>query len=333
MKRRAAVLIGLAAGLVLGPSAAAYLELGALAGGHVVPVRWAQMPVKYFVTNRDVPNVTAVQLQAAVQRAFDTWHNVPTAIVSATFGGFTSADPFVDDSVSIIGFRSRPDLDRTLAATTFQLDAVTGRLIESDIFVNSSFDWSVAANGEPQRYDVQAILTHEIGHLHGLGHSALGETELRAGGGRSILGKDAVMFPIAYPAGNIMDRTLKPDDIAGISDNYGTGQSGVTSGQISGKVTQNGAGIFGAHIVAFNTISGTLVGGFSLTAQGTFVISRLEPGVYVVRVEPLDDVDVSSFFDETAPVSVNFKPTYYEHLVSVPAGGGGAPIEIKVTAK
>ena len=34
----------------------------------------------------------------------------------------------------------------------------------------------------------------------------------------------------------------------------------------------------GAHVVAFNTRTRTLVGGFSLSANGAFVIAGLEPG-------------------------------------------------------
>ena len=116
-----------------------------------------------------------------------------------------------------MAFEFQSELDRVLGATTHSIDSITGAIIESDIFLNSNFAWSVASGGQAQRFDVQSISTHEIGHLLGLGHSALGETELRPDGGRRVLGKNAVMFPIAFPAGNIADRVLKPDDVAGIS--------------------------------------------------------------------------------------------------------------------
>ena len=89
----------------------------------------------------------------------------------------------------MLGFRSRPDLDRVLASTSFLIDSSTGALIESDIFFNSAFPWSVAAAGEAGRFDLESIALHEIGHFSGLGHSALGETELIATGGRRVLSR------------------------------------------------------------------------------------------------------------------------------------------------
>lgn len=323
----------LAGALALAPAAAAYLKLGfQLDSGAVVGARWGQ-PIRYLITNRDVPGATASDLRDAVQRAFATWAAVPNVSIASQFGGFTDAEPFVDDSLSVIGFRSRPDLDRTLAATTFQIDNVTGDVVEADIFVNSAFPWSVAANGQPPNFDVQSILTHEVGHFLGLSHSALGETTLLSGGDRRVLGAASVMFPIAYPGGNIADRTLKADDAAGISDLYGSAASRREVGSVNGRVLLNGAGVFGAHVTAFNPATGALVGGFSLDTQGRFVIGELSPGTYLVRAEPLDDADVTSFFDSSANVNINFKPTYYAHLVSVPAGGSSAAIEIKVSPK
>ena len=99
-------------------------------------------------------------------------------------------------------------------------------------------------------------------------------------------------------------------------------------------MTLNGAGVFGAHVIAFNTITGTLVGGFSLTTQGTFVISRLEPGVYVVRVEPLDDADVTVFSTRRRRVNVNFKPRLLRASgLGARRAAAASAIEIKVTAK
>lgn len=333
LKRLLALGLALAAVFALGPRAWAYLKLGTQVGSQVVPIKWSTLPIQYFVTNRDVPGVNAVQLQAAADRAFATWTAVPNVSLSDQFGGFTTANPFNDDGVSIIGFQARPDLDRTLGATTFQLDAVTGAVIESDIFLNSTYNWSIAPDGEDGHYDVQAILTHEIGHLLGLSHSALGETEVRASGGRRVLGKAAVMFPIAYPPGNVIDRHLDPDDIAGLTDLYAPTPSLDQFGSIGGTVTLNGAGIFGAHVTAANTATGQLVGGFTLTPQGDFAINALPPGLYVVRVEPLDDADLDSFFDDTSAVNIDFRPTFYPKLVAVPAGGSSGSIEIKVSPK
>jgi hypothetical protein len=333
MRRRVALVATLALALALAPTLGAYLRLGVQVGSRVIALRWPAMPVRYFITDRDVPGVSATQLQTAVDRAFATWAALPTAQVSAQFVGFVSADPVNNDGATVIGFQSQPDLDRVLAATTHAVDMQTGAVVESDIFVNSAFDWSVAAAGENGRFDVQSIATHEIGHLFGLGHSALGETELRPTGGRRVLGKSAVMFPIAFPAGNIADRALKPDDAIGMSELYPSANFPQQSGSIDGRVTLNGAGLFGVHVIAFSSATGDMVGGFSLDDQGNFAIDGLPPGLYVVRAEPLDDGDIDSFFAPDTVVNLNFIPTFYSKLVAVPAGGAGPTIEIRVQSK
>jgi hypothetical protein len=312
--------------------AAAYLKLGTRVGNRTVTLAWRQFPIRYFVTNRDVDGVTAPQFQTAVQRAFDNWHAVPNTQTSSQFVGFTQASPTSGDGMTVLGFQNRPDLDRTLAATTFFIDTTTGEIVESDIFFNSSFPWSTAAAGITRRYDVGSIAQHEIGHLLGLSHSALGETELGAGG-RRVLGAESVMFPISFSAGDINDRTLKADDIAGISDIYGNQTFQRQTGSVSGTVTKNGKGVLGAHVVAFNPASGKLVGGFTLSDDGSFVIAGLEPGPEVLRAEPLDDGDISSFFDESMNIDVNFQVKFYEKVVVVPKGGGTRNIEIKVLSK
>jgi len=310
----------------------AYLKLGSRVGSRTVTLRWRQFPVRYFVTDRGVDGVSAQQFQTAISRAFGKWDDVATAELSTQFAGFTQQSPEDSDDQSVLGFLNRPDQNRTLAATSFFIDTTDGRILESDIFFNSTFAWSVSESGTAGRFDIESIAVHEIGHLLGLSHSALGETELISGG-RRVIAAETVMFPIAFSAGNVSDRELKADDIAGLSDIYGTPAFTRQFGSISGRVTKNGAGVIGAHVIAFNPRTQKLVGGFSLSEDGSFVIAGLEPGPHVLRAEPLDDGDIESFFDSSLGVDVNFNVRFYERVVVVPRGGGTSNIEIRVTPK
>jgi matrixin/carboxypeptidase family protein len=333
MRRPIAWILALALTCVPSSPAFAYLKFGVPIRGQQVTLKWSQTPVRYFVSNTGTSGVSSSDLQNAVGRAFATWQAVPTSSISYQFAGVTSATPGQDDGSSVLGFQNRPELDRVLASTSFLIDASTGALIESDIFFNSAFPWSVAASGEAGRFDLESIALHEIGHFSGLGHSALGETELIAGGGRRVLGAEAVMFPIAFTPGSTVSRTLKADDIAGISDLYPDGDFASAEGSLSGTVTKNGQPLFGAHVVAFNAATGKMVAGFTLNAQGAFSIAGLSPGIHVVRVEPLDDADVESYFENTSAVDLNFKVAFSDRAVVVPRGGDSGAVALKVVAK
>jgi Matrixin len=312
----------------------AYLKLSTRTlGGTIVNIRWPASTVQWSVTERAGPGVTAAELQAAVARAFATWEAVPTATVAFQFGGFTRAEPFEDDDRSVIGFQDQPEMDRVLGATGFVIDITTGNIVESDIFFNSAFNWSVATPGAAGRFDVESVALHEAGHFLGLGHSALGETELMANGRRRVISSGAVMFPISFGTGNTADRELQPDDIAGVSDIYPAASHRSNTGAARGRITLNGSAVLGAHVIAFNPATGALIAGFTVNTDGEFEITGLTPGLHVIRVEPLDDGDLESFFGRNQRVEINFAVTYLDRLFVAPRGGVGERFEVAVKLK
>jgi len=334
MRRKSAVCVAVAvaASLMAPVSANAYLQLSIQAGGGFKLLRWPTSPVRWYATNRGAAGVTPSEFQTTLARGFATWEAVPTASITFQFAGFIGAEPFDDDGISVLGFQSAPEMDRVLGATTFVADIVTGEIIESDIFFNTFFTWSTAATGDPASFDLQAVATHEIGHFIGLGHSALGETEVRPTGGRRVIASGAVMFPISFGRGNIADRTLQPDDIAGVSDLYPDGEFETRTGVAHGKVRIGDRGAQGAHVIAFNPTTGDSIAGFALGTGGEFQIAGLTPGPHAIRVEPLDDADIDSFFERSG-IEIDFQVTFHDRVVPIPKGGATPSFDVTVRPK
>jgi len=330
MKWVAPVLTALVA---LGQPAYAYLHFTTTRAGQSLTLNWPRSSVRWFATDRGTRGVSASNFQAALARAFATWEAVPTASIAFQFAGFTGAEPFDDDGISVVGFQDQGAMDRVLGATGFLIDTITGEILESDIFFNSAQPWSTAPSGDPTAFDLESVALHEVGHFLGLGHSALGETELRGDGSRRVLASGSVMFPIAFGRGITLDRELQPDDIAGVSDLYPHGSFRRETGIARGRVTRSGVGVLGAHVTAFSPQTGRIVAGFTLNRDGDFQIAGLTPGAHVIRVEPLDDAEIEGFFSRRDPIDLSFQPTFHPRLFIAPSGGEGEPVTVAVTPK
>ena len=186
-----------------------------------------------------------------------------------------------------------------------------GQILDADIYFSPgntqvTFATPSALPASPRAYDLESLLTHELGHFLGFSHSAIWS---------------AMMYPYApapgtfngsRPSAEQPNASLGDDDRAGLRVSYPDPTDSMHVGSISGRVLPANpfslpmsppgvTGIFGAHVVAVNSATGAVVagtlGGWSCAPpgpaqfDGSYEIDHLPVGQsYTVYAEPLDGV-------------------------------------------
>jgi hypothetical protein len=184
-----------------------------------------------------------------------------------------------------------------------------GQILDADIYFNpgdsrTAFATPVELAAAPAAYDLESVLTHELGHFLGFSHSAAWS---------------AMMFPFAplpgtyagtRPTTQQPDAPLGEDDRSGLRVLYPDPADTVHTGSIRGRILPANpvalpesppgvTGIFGAHVLAVDQASGAVIagtlGGWScvdpgpVQFDGTYAIERLAVGrSYTVYAEPLN---------------------------------------------
>jgi len=263
---------------------------------------WPSMPINYFISQKGSDQINNGSEFLAVHAAFQTWANVPTANVRVNYMGPAVITAGGSDSVNLVSFSDTtfPWSSGTLAVTLSYFSSSTGITNEADILFNPNQPWSTS--GESGRYDIQSILTHEIGHFLGLDHSGM---------------VSSVMSPFGSPT-QVDQRTLQYDDIAGISEIYPAGTPAV--GRISGTVMSGTQPVKGAQVVAVDSDGTAAVSTISLS-DGSFTLRFLPYGAYRLYAEPLDGPvvagNIGGFY---AGLSTNFGTTYYPNESTLASG-------------
>lgn len=202
-----------------------------------------------------------------------------------------------------------------------------GQILDADIFFNPGdsnviFSTPAALSANAKSYDLESILTHELGHFLGFSHSAIWS---------------AMMYPYAPAPGTISgmrptvqspDAPLADDDRTGLRILYPDAADAVHTGSIQGRVLPANplslpasppgvTGLFATHVVAVDAVTGAVVagtlGGWSCAApgpaqfDGSYVIQALPIGhSYQIYAEALNGaVDPSQVSNALVPLCRN----------------------------
>lgn len=177
---------------------------------------WRTACVGYSLQRNGTQNLPMDKVKEAVRGAFQAWSDVDCGSgksASMTFGErpdtgcitseFNSGGP----NVNVLIFRDNDwaykNADNTLAKAIAHYDGKTGEILDADIEVNTASNHFTLTNKNAQ-FDLQTVLTHEVGHFLGLSHSS---------------DPSAVMYA-SYERGSVQGRKLAPDDIAALCTAY-----------------------------------------------------------------------------------------------------------------
>jgi len=272
------------------------------------------------------------EIEAVVQQSLSVWTGVSGTLLSPSKLGrlqrtSTTAACTSSDGLNSICF-NQSDAGFALGVLAFtrvvsadaigeQLSASTapstfvGQILDADVLLlsgnaNTTFATPAALPSNPNAYDLESIVTHELGHSFGFNHSGVW---------------GAMMFPFSPQPGQMTgtrptaqspDAPLTDDDRTGLRLLYPDPSDSVHIGTINGHVLPANplalpispagvTGIFPAQVVALDNATGTVtaavLAGWSCgdpgPAQfdGTFSLQRLPVGTsqsYRIYAEPLD---------------------------------------------
>lgn len=299
--------------------------------------RWfeadAKIPLKYYFNLKDAPPGTS---ETEFTNSLAAWTDVPTASITLQNSGPIVLCGFVTDGFNTISFGDcRKQIDDpfncqgilaiggvTNAST--QTTVINGKtffqILESDVVFNNNFNCFFTSTSK-----VAEVMTHEIGHSIGMGHSSESSAEPNP-----IL-KDATMYYKAHADGR--GASLRQDDIDGVTFIYpleGANAKPVinnflpSSGPVGTQVTINGGNLGGTTSVSFNGAAATFSNVTAVSLVAT--VPQNATSGPITLVTPNGTATTVDAFIVTAPPTpaptiISFSPSSGPPLTTVTISG------------
>jgi hypothetical protein len=320
MLLRRILVIALVAAFAAGPAFASYMSAAGFRPDQP-NLRWKGSQIRVSLSDSLTQPSFNIKAESdvlgAVLRSFKAWEdvaNIEFITETSDKQGISPSGP-VGDGVSLITIGQTPenvllfskDPDRESAKTRVFYNS-KGFITEADIVLNPFQMFST--DGSFGTFDLQATLTHEIGHLLGLRHSGV----LGAAMAESISKNGTFGIP------DLSARNLAMNDIAAVREIYDSPTADETTccGTVQGRIT----GPAGRPLKTFVRVwaeeigSGRVSAQTETTADGSYRLGGLEPAAYTLYWQTRDeDQNVSSGeigtveVDKGEPVQINGKVT------------------------
>lgn len=272
------------------------------------PVRWATNTVYVEVEGGSLGTLSEAESREFVETALGLWNDVESARITVQVTGdslppidgtnFTNYFTASEVTSNVIVFDNDGEIlrqlgydpDHLLGFSAEMSSTESGDILGAYNVINGAV--MAASPALSTSSEVQATLTHEIGHFVGLDHSQLnGHLAFNGHSG------DDIYTPIMFPFTGDDDAhrvALHFDDEKALAMNYPVGTFDVP--KISGTIlTGTNTQVLGANVVARNVedrngIVTSMISDHLFLRNGTsFLFSGLPLGDYEIYIEPVDE--------------------------------------------
>jgi hypothetical protein len=263
--------------------------------------KWRTFPVNFIVDN----DSAAFQMQ--VNTAFTTWNGITTA--KDILGARTNSPIDFKGSNYMMAWGNLTadgqqelvfDADGTaISQAGYDPHTINGygpTRKESDGTITDAY-FIINGSGLSGVFDRPSTIVHELGHIQGLAHSAVGMHNSGSFPSEALkpININSVPTMHPFPISGTARQTPEADDIAGLSELYPEASFETSFSTIEGKVTRCFASsttpVIGAQVRVVNKNSNNIqlsrFTSFDGNSDGRYTIKGVPPGTYQIIVEPM----------------------------------------------